>query len=161
MEVGRHPATVEEMKGRDQEIVDRLMKAYPTDAHTARKFVGYVKRQMDDGYLVPTDRRVVVEDEQRTIVIKPARPQGQRDPGQGNNGFAGLAVRERRGDGDRPLPHQAGAAEAHPGCGRAKLIMDIDPIFVEPIIEKTLKNTMLLKWKMVHVARKFGPSRGT
>jgi len=158
VEVGAIRRVVEEMKDRpDQEIVDLLMKRYPTDAHTARKLVEYVKRQMGDSYLVPTDKRVVVEDEQRTIVINACFGHKVNET-LGRVITALLASRFGSGvameiDPYRiklELPRRIRATDI------TKLIMDIDPIFVEPIIEKTLKNTMLLKWKMVHVARKFG-----
>ena len=38
----------------------------------------------------------------------------------------------------------------------AALVQQLKPEFVKPLIEMTLKNSMLLKWKLVHVARKFG-----
>jgi ATP-dependent Lhr-like helicase len=158
LEVGSIRRAVEEMKGRPAgEAIDQIMSKYPTDAHTARKFVEYVRRQIDDNYPVPTDRRVVVEDEQRTIVINACFGHKVNET-LGRVITALLASRFGSGvameiDPYRiklELPRRIRATDI------VKLIMDIDPIFVEPIIEKTLKNTMLLKWKMVHVARKFG-----
>ncbi len=158
MEVGAVRRMVEEMKGRPgEEVIDALMARYPTDAHTARKFVEYVRRQAGDNFPVPTDRRVVVEDEQRTIVINACFGHKVNET-LGRVITALLASRFGSGvameiDPYRiklELPKRIRATDI------VKLIMDIDPLFVEPIIEKTLKNTMLLKWKMVHVARKFG-----
>lgn len=158
LEVGAIRRSVEEAAGvADPEVAGRIMGQYPTDAHTALRFVAYVRRQVGDGHLVPTDRRVVVEDEQRTIVINACF--GHRvNETLGRVITALLASRFGSGvameiDPYRirlELPKRIRATDV------TKLIMDIDPIFVGPIIEKTLKNTMLLKWKMVHVARKFG-----
>jgi ATP-dependent Lhr-like helicase len=154
MEVGAIRRMVEEAGEESQGLI---MARYPTDAHTARKFVDYVRRQMDEGCPVPTDRRVVVEEAERTILINACF--GHRvNETLGRVVTALLASRLGGGvameiDPYRiklELPKRVRANEV------VKLISDLDPAFVEPIIEKTLKNTMLLKWKMVHVARKFG-----
>ncbi|WP_174591780.1 DEAD/DEAH box helicase [Methanocella conradii] len=155
MEVGAIRRIVEETKGGS--AVSLIMARYPTDEHTAKKFVDYVRRQLDEGCPVPTDRRVVVEEAERTIVINACF-------GHKVNETLGRVVTallaSRLGGGvameidpyriKLELPKRVRAADI------VKLISDLDPAFVEPIIEKTLKNTMLLKWKMVHVARKFG-----
>lgn len=158
MEVGAVRRMVEGMKGRPEEqVVAALMARYPTDAYTAGKFAGYVRRQMGDNFLVPTDRRVVVEDEQRTIIInacfghKVNETLGRVITALLASKFgSGVAMEIDPYRIKLELPKRIRATDI------VKLISDIDPIFVEPIIEKTLKNTMLLKWKMVHVARKFG-----
>jgi ATP-dependent Lhr-like helicase len=158
MEVGAIRRQIEEMHGKpDEEIIDVLLARYPTNAYTARKFVEYVKKQVEDSFPVPTDKKVVVEDEQRTIIInacfghKVNETLGRVITALLASKFgSGVAMEIDPYRIKLELPKRIRATDV------VKLIMDIQPVFVEPIIEKTLKNTMLLKWKMVHVARKFG-----
>jgi ATP-dependent Lhr-like helicase len=140
-----------------EEIVARIVAAYPTDEATARRFVDYVMKQIAGGHPVPTDRLVTVEEEDRTIVVNACF--GHRvNETLGRVLTALLATRYGSGvameiDPYRiklELPKRARAEDI------VRLIAGTEPAYVEPIIEKTLKNTILLKWKMVHVARKFG-----
>lgn len=138
-------------------IVQSVMAKYPTDEFTARKFIAYVKKQTDDSFPVPTDVDVVVEDSEKTIIVNACF--GHRvNETIGRVITALLASRYGSGvameiDPYRikiELPRRIRANDI------INIINGIEPQFVEPIIEKTLKNTLLLKWKMVHVARKFG-----
>jgi ATP-dependent Lhr-like helicase len=156
MEVGAVRRMVEENPS-DEAVVMSLMDRYPTDEATARRFVAYVRKQTAGGFPVPTDRVITVEDEERTIVINACF--GTRvNETLGRVLTALLASRFGGGvameiDPYRiklELPKRTRAADI------LKLINELEPTYIEPIIERTLKNTILLKWKMVHVARKFG-----
>jgi ATP-dependent Lhr-like helicase len=158
IEVGEMRRRIEAMNDRpEEEAVQWLCSTYPTDAYTAKKMVSYVRRQIADNFPVPTDTKVVVEDEQRTIMINACFGHKVNET-LGRVITALLASRFGSGvameiDPYRiklELPKRIRATDI------VSLIKDIQPIFIEPIIEKTLKNTILLKYKMVHVARKFG-----
>ncbi|WP_424357776.1 DEAD/DEAH box helicase [Methanocella sp. MCL-LM] len=158
MEVGAIRRTVAEMAGSPEaEVVRYLTSTYPTDEVTARSYVQYVKKQVAGNFPVPSDRLITVEEEERTIMINACFGHKVNET-LGRVVTALLASRFGSGvameiDPYRiklELPKRIRAADV------AKMLADIQPIFVEPIIEKTLKNTLMLKWKMVHVARKFG-----
>lgn len=160
MEVGAIRRNVAEMAGSsssDAEIVRHLINTYPTDEFTAGRFVQYIRKQITGNYPVPSDQLITVEEEERTIMINACFGHKVNET-LGRVVTALLASRFGSGvameiDPCRiklELPKRIRAADV------AKILADIDPIFVEPIIEKTMKNTLLLKWKMVHVARKFG-----
>ena len=156
LEVGAIRRAVQEAVA-DADALRGITAQYPTDVATAKQFIAYVRKQTAGGFPVPTDRLVTVEDEERTILINACFGHKVNET-IGRVLTALLASRFGGGvaleiDPYRiklELPKRVRAADI------LRLIEDIDPAFVEPIIEKTLKNTLLLKWKMVHVARKFG-----
>ncbi len=138
-------------------IIEDYRNDYPADSEAANEILELIQKQVKAGLVVPTDDTCVVEQEGKTIVL---------------NICGGHKVNETLGRTlTSLLAARFGASVAMeidpyriklelPKMFKAErikeLLMTTSPEHIEPIIEMTLKNTMLLKWKMVHVARKFG-----
>lgn len=138
-------------------IIEDYRNEYPADSEAANEILELVKKQVKAGLTVPTEDTVVIEQEGVTLVL---------------NICGGHKVNETIGRVITSLlAARFGASVAMeidpyriklelPRMFSAErlreLLLTTSPDHVEPIIEMTLKNTQLLKWKMVHVARKFG-----
>lgn len=138
-------------------IIEDFMKDYPADGEAAAEILELVRKQVGAGLAVPTADTAVIEQDGSSIVI---------------NICGGHKVNETLGRAlTSLLAARFGASVAMeidpyriklelPRMLNAEKIKELllatSPDHIEPIIEMTLKNTMLLKWKMVHVARKFG-----
>jgi len=157
-EVGHIRAKIANMLDKsDEAMVRELRKSYPTDACSAKKVIELIRAQVQGGFPLPTDERIVIEGDGTLVII---------------NACFGHKVNETLGriiaslltarfgssvamqvDPYRiklKLPKQLPLAEIR------DLVLSVKPEYIGPIIEMTLKNTSLLKWKMIHVARKFG-----
>jgi ATP-dependent Lhr-like helicase len=146
--------TMGENKGK---IIEGYKTEYPADDEAADEILELVRKQQNAGLTVPADDTAIIEQEGKSIVI---------------NICGGHKVNETLGRAlTSLLAARFGASVAMeidpyriklelPRMLNAEKIKELllatSPDHIEPIIEMTLKNTMLLKWKMVHVARKFG-----
>ncbi|MBU3968352.1 MAG: DEAD/DEAH box helicase [Euryarchaeota archaeon] len=138
-------------------IIEEHGKEYSADSEATGEILELMQKQRKAGLAAPTDDTAVVEQEGTSIVI---------------NICGGHRVNETLGRAlTSLLAARFGASVAMeidpyriklelPRMFHAQrikeMLMTTSPEHIEPIIEMTLKNTMLLKWKMVHVARKFG-----
>ncbi|KGK97735.1 helicase [Methanococcoides methylutens] len=141
----------------DEEIVEALMEEYPVDIHSALAVIKLIKEHISKGYPLPDNDTIVIEDEGEAVIINSCF-------GHTTNETIGkvitslLAARfgssvSQEIDPYRirmQLPRRMKALHIQ------EMIYEIQPEHIEPIIEMTLKNTSVMKWKMVHVARKFG-----
>jgi len=141
----------------DDRIIEDYMLDYPADHDAANEILELMKKQVKSGLAAPTDDMVVIEQDGTAIVI---------------NLCGGHKVNETLGRViSSLLTARFGASVAMeidpyriklelPKLMNAQkikeMLLTISPDHIEPIIEMTLKNSTLLKWKMVHVARKFG-----
>ena len=146
-----------EKGGSLEETAEWLRGKYPLDREAAEELVDLIKRQMEKRLPVPDESLVVVESGGEGAIINACF-------GHKTNDTLGRVITSilsaRFGSSvalqidpyriELTLPKAMLAEEIE------KLILDLDPTYVEPILEMTLKNTTLLRWKMVHVARKFG-----
>ncbi len=158
-EVGRIRESVRlylESDGKDA-AVNWLTESYPVDREAAAEFIDLIEMQIRKNLPVPDDKHIVIEGGGTEVIINSCF-------GHKTNDTLGRAITAmlsaKFGSSvaseidpyriELTLPRSVIAEEI------AKTIMELKPEHLEPILEMTLKNTTLLKWKMVHIARKFG-----
>ncbi len=143
--------------GGAEEAVAWLQKNYPVDLEAGRELVDLISRQVEKRLYVPDESLIVVESGGEGALINACL-------GHKTNDTLGRVISSllsaRFGSSveisidpyriELILPKPLLAEEV------ARTLEDLDPTYIEPILEMTLKNTTLLRWKMVHVARKFG-----
>lgn len=134
-----------------------LQSCYPVDREAAGELVDLIMRQKEKNHPVPDEALVVVESGGDGAVINCCF-------GHKTNDTLGRVITSilsaRFGSSVElqidPYRIELTVPKAMLAEEIEKLIEDLEPEYVEPILEMTLKNTTLLRWKMVHVARKFG-----
>ncbi len=162
-EVGRIRQEIEEALesenggGSEETAVDLLSGKYPVDLEAAEELVGLVKKQINKNLPVPNQSHVVVESACQNAVINACFGHKTND----TLGRAITAILSARFGSSVAMEIDPYRIELTlPKAMLAEKIVDVieemDPSHIEPILEMTLKNTTLLRWKMVHVARKFG-----
>ncbi|MBC2747260.1 MAG: DEAD/DEAH box helicase [ANME-2 cluster archaeon] len=141
----------------DGEIARDLMDQFPTDITTTMSVVDIIRKQVNEGFAVPTQDTITVEDANGSVIINIC---GGHKVNNTIGGVLSALLSARLGTSvameidpyriKLDLPRRIGAADV------VRLIMDLDPAYVEPIIEMSLKHTTFFKWKMIQVAKKFG-----
>jgi ATP-dependent Lhr-like helicase len=130
---------------------------YPCNRKTLDKFLQLITDQKKQGFIVPDDKTITIEIEEKTIVI---------------NACYGTRVNETLGRLISALLTQSLGesvginSDAYritlelPGRIPADRIKDLllktKPESLEYLLEAILKNATYIRWELVHVARKFG-----
>ena len=141
----------------DDEIARDLMEQFPTDRATTMSVVDIIRKQVNEGFAVPTQDTITVEDAKGSVIINIC---GGHKVNNTIGGVLTALLSARLGTSvameidpyriKLDLPRRIRAADV------VRLIMDLAPAHVEPIIEMSLKHTTFFKWKMIQVAKKFG-----
>lgn len=152
--------TVAESKDRSegkQAATRFLTDTYPIDIEASAELVELIKRQIDDNLPVPDNSQIVIEADGPSAVINSCLGHKINDT-LGRVITALLSAKFGSSVAMEIDPYRIELALPKRMLPEeiAHLISTLDPDHVEPILEMTLKNTTLLRWKMVHVARKFG-----
>ncbi|MCC4768290.1 DEAD/DEAH box helicase [Methanosarcina sp. DH1] len=141
----------------DESIAEKLQAKYPVARNAVLELVRLVREHVEGGFPLPDADTIVIEDEGDAVTLNACF-------GHNTNGTLARVLTSllsaRFGSSvaqevdpyriKLTLPRRVGSFQIR------EMLLSLRPEHVEPIIEMTLKNTMLMKWKMVHVARKFG-----
>jgi ATP-dependent Lhr-like helicase len=164
-EVGRIRREIRETLEKDRDgsgngstlAIEELRGKYPVDQEAAEELVDLIKKQMEKNLPVPDESHIVVESGGEGAIINACFGHKTNDTlGRVMTSIlsarfgSSIALQIDPYRIELTLPKVLLAEEIE------KMILELDPTYVEPILEMTLKNTTLLRWKMVHVARKFG-----
>ncbi|HOW16022.1 DEAD/DEAH box helicase, partial [Methanosarcina sp.] len=141
----------------DEAVAEMLQRKYPVEKAAVLEVIRLLRDHVEGNFPLPDADTIVIEDEGDAVTMNACF-------GHNTNGtlarvltsllsarFGSSVAQEVDPYRIRmTLPRRVGPVQIR------DMLLSLRPEHVEPIIEMTLKNTTLMKWKMVHVARKFG-----
>ncbi len=141
----------------DTTIARKLQAKYPVTRNAVLEVIRLLRDHVEGGFHLPDADTIVIEDERDAVTLNACF-------GHNTNGtlarvltsllsarFGSSVAQEVDPYRIRlTLPRRVGPVQIR------DMLLSLRPEHVEPILEMTLKNTTVMKWKMVHVARKFG-----
>ena len=152
----------------DKAIIEMICNKYHADEESAAAAIELIRSQDSSGATLPTDNRIVIESGGGAVT----------GDGKGNIVIMNTCFGHRVNDTIAQVIKSLLWARFGEGMSTAidpyrikivlpkyklispkmivDLLLDTKPEYIAPIIAMTMKNTTLMHWKMVHVARKFG-----
>ncbi len=134
-----------------------ILKNFRTDKNSAKKFINYIKKQKKQEFIIPDDKNITIEVEDKTIVI---------------NACFGSKVNETIGRIISALLVQRLGESVGVNCDPYRInlelptrinpknireiLLEIKPESLFYILNRILRNSNYIRWQIVHIARKFG-----
>ncbi|MFQ5837738.1 MAG: DEAD/DEAH box helicase [Thermoplasmata archaeon] len=131
------------------------LESYPVDECGKEAFAAYIQRQSPQP--VPTDDLLTVEEEQEMVVVNAAFGSKVNET-LGHLLSALLSARLGQSVGLRTDPYRI-LLKVHRAVGAAdvaELLEGMDPESVEAVLRLSLRNSSLMRWTFIQVAKKFG-----
>ena len=138
-------------------VAREFLPRYPGDERTVSEALDPVERQVEAGAPLPTDDRIVVEGQGRTVVVDAAFGHEVNETlgrlcsalvGQKTGSSVGMEVDPYRIELE--VPGRTGPSDV------VDVLETTDPEHVEGLLELALKNSGTLKFTLAQVAAKFG-----
>ncbi|MBN2603415.1 MAG: DEAD/DEAH box helicase [Candidatus Thermoplasmatota archaeon] len=133
---------------------------YPCDKSSFQKFVKQIEKQKNEGFVVPTDKTITLEMEERSVVINACFGTKVNETlGRLISAMLAQYIGESIGINSDPyrinleLPGRISPERIK------EIIFQIAPESLYYLIQTIVRNSTYIRWQLIHVARKFGAIR--
>ncbi|MCK4332730.1 MAG: ATP-dependent helicase, partial [Thermoplasmatales archaeon] len=139
---------------------NRGIRKYPCDRETLDKFLRYVSNQKKQGFIVPSDKTITLEVEDKTIVINACFGTKVNETlGRLISAILAQSLGESIGINSDSYRINLELPARIPVERVKDILIKTKPETLEYLIETVLRNSTYIRWQLVHVARKFGALR--
>ncbi|MFW6120005.1 MAG: helicase-related protein, partial [Petrotogales bacterium] len=135
----------------------RTITSYPCDKETLDRFLQYISNQKKQDFVVPTDKTITIEVEDKTIVINACFGTKVNETlGRLISAILAQSLGESLGVNSDPYRINLELPTRIPAERVKDILIQTKPDTLEYLIETILRNSTYIRWQLVHVARKFG-----
>jgi len=140
-------------KKETEEIINEIQKDYPISKEACIKIINYIKKQE----IIPDDKKILIESDGKFVVIHSCA--GSLINQTLSRFFSALLISDLgRSVSVKNDPYRI-IIEGVQKEKVLEIIRNNDPEDFEIIIENTLERTQMFKWRLIHVAKRFGAIR--
>lgn len=135
----------------------KKLKQYPTDTYSLSRIVQQVVNQKKQGFVVPDDKTITIEVDEKTMVINACFGTKVNETlGRLISAMLVQSLGESIGISSDAYRIMLELPDRIPPEKIKQIFLTIKPESLEYLLEAILKNSTNIRWQLVHVARKFG-----